>query len=456
MPNREPSIEKIKKTPQNRRAKTTREAALDVLHTLFQEPDDGTPLPVVLSRAFQSAGLDARDAALLSELTFGVLRRHALLDVLLDSFLKKPGALSAQVRMLLRLGMYELLFMDGIPARATVSELAGLARRRFGQGVGGLVNGVLRSADREAERLHAKLGEADPALASSVPAWLRSLWEKQYGQAEAERFALNTLAQAAPCWRVNMSREDAEKQRERWLALGYSPVGRCGFTSYGLEKGREGAEAEQRELAELEALGALTRQGVSSQLVAEFVAEWIARDDELAHAELWDACCGRGGKTTALLEKGVNVTLASDPAQFRLNELKNAVARLALPEPRTVCAAEQDVPASYPLILLDVPCSGMGTLRRAPELRIRLTPEKLNEAERLQASILGDAWGKLQAGGLLFYATCALNKKENERQLEKFLAGREDATLCEQRLFLPELPGHDALFLAVLKKQRVQ
>ena len=398
MPNREPSIEKTKKTPQNRRAKTTREAALDVLHTLFQEPDDGTPLPVVLSRAVQSAGLDARDAALLSELTFGVLRRHALLDVLLDSFLKKPGALSAQVRMLLRLGMYELLFMDGIPARATVSELVGLARRRFGQGVGGLVNGVLRSADREAERLHTKLREADPALAASVPAWLMNLWEKQYGQAEAERFALNTLAQAAPCWRVNMSREDAEKQRERWLALGYAPVGRCGFTSHGLDKGRDGAEAEQRELAELEEQGALTRQGSSSQLVAEFVAEWITRDDELAHAELWDACCGRGGKTTALLEKGVNVTLASDPAQFRLNELKNAVARLALPEPRTVCAAEQDVPASYPLILLDVPCSGTGTLGRAPELRIRLTPEKLNEAERLQAAILGDAWGKLQAG----------------------------------------------------------
>ena len=194
MPNREPSIEKIKKTPQKRRAKTAREAALDVLHTLFQEPDDGTPLPVVLSRAVQSAGLDARDAALLSELTFGVLRRHALLDVLLDSFLKKPGALSAQVRMLLRLGMYELLFMDGIPARATVSELAGLARRRFGQGVGGLVNGVLRSADREAERLHAKLGEADPALASSVSAWLMNLWEKQYGQEEAPVVSSATIS----------------------------------------------------------------------------------------------------------------------------------------------------------------------------------------------------------------------------------------------------------------------
>ena len=110
--------------------------------------------------------------------------------------------------------------------------------------------------------------------------------------------------------------------------------------------------------------------------------------------------------------------------------------------------------ASYPLILIDVPCSGTGTLGRVPELRLRLTPERLNEAERLQASILEDAWGKLQPGGLLFYATCALNRKENEGRMEKFLKANATARLCEQRLFLPELPGHDALFLAVLKKEQ--
>lgn len=458
MANRESDIENLKKKPQNRSASSAREVALELLHKLFQNPEEGTPLPVMLVRAVKSAGLGQRDAALLSELAFGVLRRHALLDSLLDRFLKKPGALSAQVRMLLRLGFYELLFMDGIPARATVNELVALARRRFGQGLGGLVNGVLRSADRDAASLRESVCVASPVVAASIPEWLMNMWAKQYGQTEAEGFALNTLEQAAPCWRVNMAREGAGELRERWLARGYAPVGQCGFTSYGLERGREGAAEEQQELAELEAQGALTRQGISSQLVSEFVADWILRDESLAQLELWDACCGRGGKTAGLLEKGVRVALASDPAQFRLDELKNSVQRLGLPEPQLICAPEQDVPASFPLILLDVPCSGTGTLGRAAELRLRLTPDKLNEAERLQASILENAWSKLLPGGVLFYATCALNRKENEKQIAKFLAvhGKEnggDAILCVQRLFLPELPGHDALFLAVLTKE---
>lgn len=457
MPNREPSIEKFKKTPQKKAARNVREAALELLHQLFQHPEDGTPLPVMLTRAVEASGLGVRDAALLSELCFGVLRRSALLDELLAAFLKKPGALSPQIRMLLRLGAYEILFMDGIPARATVNELVTLARRRFGQGLGGLVNGVLRAVDRDSAALRERAEEASPAVAASIPAWLRAMWEELYGADTASALALNTLAHAAPCWRVNMAREGAEALREAWLQRGYAPVGEHGFTAHGLERERAEAKAEQEELLRLEADGFLSRQGVSSQLVTEAAARLIAQDAGLAGAELWDACCGRGGKTAALLEKGVRVALSSDPAQFRVDELKRAVVRLGLPEPRVECAMEQEVKALFSLILLDVPCSGTGTLGRVPELRLRLNPEKLREAERLQASILEDAWAKLKASGMLFYVTCALNRRENEEQIAQFLRvhGVEnggDARLVEQRLFLPELPGHDALFFAVLNK----
>ena len=109
-------VEKIKKTPQKQTVSGARQEALAVLHQLFRHPEDSTPLPVLLSRSVQSTSLDARDAALLSELVYGVLRRHAALDAALAGFLKKPEALSFQVRMLLRLGAYEILFMDGIPA----------------------------------------------------------------------------------------------------------------------------------------------------------------------------------------------------------------------------------------------------------------------------------------------------------------------------------------------------
>ncbi len=457
MPEREPLIKKIKKTPQNRGAENVREAALTLLHRLFQHPADGVPLPVMLSRCTQEHGLDVRDAALLTELTCGVLRRWMLVDHLLTAFLKKPTALSAQIRMLLRLGVYELLFIDGIPARATVSEYVGIARRRFGQGLGGLVNGVLRSVDRECESLRERVLSAGAGLAASLPPWMMEMWETQYGEDTAVSLALNTLVHAAPCWRVNMAREGADSLRDAWLARGYQAVGRCGFSASGLEKSRTAAKEEKEELESLESQGRITRQGISSQLVVEHMAEWLSRQESLAHAEMWDACCGRGGKTTALLEKGVSVALASDPSSFRLEELRAAVTRLGLEEPRMVCAPEQEVSGTFPLVLLDVPCSGTGTLGRVPELRLRLSPERLAEAERLQGEILEDAWGKLQSGGALFYVTCALNQRENEERIVRFLGvhGRENggnASLEEQRLFLPQLPGHDALFLAILRK----
>lgn len=458
-------VKKIKKTPQKQTVSGARQEALAVLHQLFRHPEDSTPLPVLLSRSVQSTSLDARDAALLSELVYGVLRRHAALDAALAGFLKKPEALSFQVRMLLRLGAYEILFMDGIPARATVNELVNLARRRFGQGLGGLVNGVLRAVDRASDELRRAIREREEVLsraqldaegaatAASLPLWLTGMWTEQYGAAEACRLAENTLAHPSPCWRANLSRAWGEMLVQHWLEKGYAPVGQGGFSAEGLDRSRPEAAKQQEALESFEKQGNLTRQGASSQLVAEYLASWILEDEKLAEAPLWDACCGRGGKTTALLEKGVHVELAGEPATFRLEKLKASLLRLGLPWPRLHCGPAQDVEESFPLILLDVPCSGTGTLARNAELRLRLSPERLAEAVRMQADILRHAWEHLLPGGALFYVTCALNREENEEQISRFQKSRGDACrVAEQRRFLPLFPGQDALFLAILRK----
>lgn len=457
-------VEKVKKTPQV--FSGARQGALDILHQLFRHPEDSTPLPVLLSRAVQASCLGERDAALLSELVYGVVRRHALLDEALADFLKKPDALSFQVRMLLRLGVYEILFMDGIPARATVNELVNLARRRFGQGLGGLVNGVLRSVDRESARLLSAVRKKEESLgsafldaealaqAASLPLWLTRMWEKQYGREKASTFTANAMAHPAPCWRANLSRAWGEMLVQHWIERGYAPVGRGGFSAQGLDRNRADAAREQELLATFEKQGNLTRQGASSQLVVEYLASWTLEDDTLAEASLWDACCGRGGKTTALLEKGVHVELASEPAAFRLEELKGSLLRLGLPWPRLHCGPAQDIDESFQLILLDVPCSGTGTLARNAELRLRLSPDRLAEAVRVQADILAHAWKRLLPGGALFYVTCALNRDENEEQIARFLEKNGGTCrLAEQRSFLPLFPGQDALFLAVLRKE---
>ena len=114
------------------------------------------------------------------------------------------------------------------------------------------------------------------------------------------------------------------------------------------------------------------------------------------------------------------------------------------------CPAEE-VEESFPLILLDVPCSSTGTLARNAELRLRLSPERLREAARMQASILEHAWTRLLPGGTLFYVTCALNGEENENRVEAF-AREKGGRLVEKQMFLPAFPGQDALFLAVIRK----
>lgn len=461
------SIEKQKKKPHKRGAITAREAALEVLHSLFQQTDGTMPLPVMLSRAVQEAGLHERDAALLSELAYGVLRRHAVLDASLRPYIRKPGALSLQVRLLLRIGAFEILYLDTIPARATVNEMAGLARRRFGQKVGGFVNAVLRALAQESADLaetpractsQASRDAGDPlsslAEESSLPFWLLSLWQEQYGYETARRFALRTGSAPAPSWRVNPIKPWAEMLLQHWLDKGYMPVGSVGFSAQGLDKRRPDAQKERSMLESFEKQGCLTRQGMASQMVGEDIASWIQSRASLQDAPLWDACCGRGGKTSSLLEKGINVALSSDPSAFRLEEMKSNLLRLGLRAPQIRCAPAQDVEVEFPLILLDAPCSGTGTLGRNAELRLRLSPEKLAESARLQEELLRSVWGKLQPGGALFYVTCALNREENEGQTERFLLScNGEASLVEERMYVPEAPGQDALYMAIFQKQ---
>ncbi|WP_298068913.1 transcription antitermination factor NusB [uncultured Mailhella sp.] len=439
-------VEKRKKIPQNDSKKTAREAALEVLHQVFRHPENGTPVPVLLAE--KTASLDVRDVSLTSELVYGVLRRFMLLDTVLTSHLRRPAALSPQVRMLLRLGALELLFLDGIPERATVNELVEIARRRFGQRLSSLVNALLRALARDKETVFKPLSLAEGC---SLPPWLAELWGRQYGAEKALEFAHNTQTGPAPCWRVNTLRPGSGELLAEWTARGYTRVGDFGFSAFGLPQNRDRAGEERTLLEILERDGALTRQGAASQLLVGDIVR-VIREAAFEDVPLWDACCGRGGKSTALLEQGIRVALASDPSAFRLEDFKKSVRRLGLPMPQILCLPVQDVADSFPLILLDVPCSGTGTLGRVPELRLRLTREKLERVVRLQREILESVWPKLEPGGLLFYATCALNKEENETQIQMFLEGHHEAEGVFQKYYFPFFPGQDAMFLSVIRK----
>ncbi len=436
-------------------AKNAREVAWEVLYHIFRHQEESIPVPVLLNE--KTCFLKAQDISLTSELVYGVLRRFTFLDFALSTKLRRPDSLSPQLSMLLRLGSFELLFLNGIPERATLSEFTKLARRRYGERMSGLVNAILRVLAREKDILIKKYNSPEKDFASlsekcSLPLWLLELWQRQYGTEQAVVFAQNTRTAPAPCWRVNGSCAESREVLQSWTNRGYVKIGETGFSSFGLSKKRE-RETEERALLDAqEKAGLLTRQGASSQILVADVARLIKDSPALNGVQLWDACCGRGGKSMALLELGIKVALASDPSPFRLEEFKKGIRRLNLPAPQLLCSPAQKIRSKFYLILLDVPCSGTGTLGRVPELRLRLNMKKLQDAVCLQKDILEGVWKKLNAGGLLFYSTCAVNKEENEGQIEKFFQTHRDAEPFFHKQYLPCFPGQDIMFLSVIKK----
>lgn len=474
-------------------------AVLEKLRKTAKTESGDKPLPALLDEQCRRLNLDSRDAGLATELVCGVLRAESRLQLVLQPFVRKPDSLPAGMRELLLMAAYELLKLDTIPARATLHQSVSLARKRFGAGMAGLANAVLRALNQTVESGEAQSifvgaiqnrnaesmkGSTAKSLAEagSLPLWLAKMWLEQYGDA-AWTFAENAGLRALPSFRLNARLATAKQDalRQTLAKLGGESYGAYGFLfPETLDNVLQTSRAKL--LVESESAGELSRQGLGSQAVVAEIVMAMHRYGCSLSAPLWDACCGRGGKTCGLLEQGVNVQLASDPSSERLAALQQNLHRLHLSTPRlehadiTTLAPSFSTPAtmavqghhtpavgggqhslisspSFPLILIDAPCSGTGTLARNPELRLRLTPKRLADAVRLQASIVEDAWNCLADNGLLFYATCALNKAENEGQVATLSARHAEAVVLEQGLRLIDAPGgHDALFLAIVRK----
>lgn len=437
-----------------------RAAAVALLHALYDSPGD-TPLPVLIDRTARHRGLDARDTALLTELTCGVLRTEQRLWALVRPLLRKPEALPAQLRLLLLTACHELLFLDHIPCRATVHQAVTLAKRLYGPALGGVTNAVLRALERDLDRVRAEDAAflaRDPQLITaedverlgSLPPALAAQWMRDYGPAAAWDFARRASRKPAPGCRINAARPDAQNTVHALLEAGGRPAGQWGMLF-------PQATADLFPLLDrLEREGRVSRQGEGALLMTQGLADAIRAWGYPADSPLWDACCGRGGKTCALLEQGIHVTVSSDPAQARLSDLDSALKRLKLPRPQVICSPAQPLARTlaghFPLILLDVPCSGTGTLARNPELRLRLDGESRAALPALQADLLNAVWSALAPGGLLAYATCSLQRSENEERIAAFLASSPHAELRAQHLIVPDLPGQDILFLALLRK----
>ncbi|MDL2267230.1 hypothetical protein LJC46_04490 [Desulfovibrio sp. OttesenSCG-928-G15] len=495
-----------------------RAAALLALNRVL---DDNTDSQAALDGVLGSIRLVPTDKRLCTELVYGVLRWYLRLRGFSEYFLAKPDKLPAEMRLVLITALYEMVFLR-VPHHAAVNWAVSHVRNRFGKGLAGVANGALRSMQRKLSEFHGPGGTSQPLHARyAMPKWIATLWAERYGETAAEQ--LLVASQTAPPTGLRFNR-----LKPQWPAL---------------LKELQGEYADEASLVEPALLSfsgplpwqarTLLKEGRASRQSGASYAALDAFSPADWPLPIWDCCAGRGGKTLALLEQGVAVSLASDPSRQRLSNLGKEYERITQ-SPDNV-AGKKTVPAStgspdskghvqnsnthapgsnslvnsdasgsaesappcmpsltpppcpttlvfdasedgqsllrelgamagpvfgrpvalpcFGTILVDAPCSGLGTMARRPEIRLRRTLEDVERLAALQREILDSVWQALLPGGRIIYLTCTVSPAENEDQIAAFLHDHADAKLEKEYRTSFDSPLHEFFYGACIIKK---
>jgi 16S rRNA (cytosine967-C5)-methyltransferase len=374
----------------------------------------------LMDRELSSGRLSGPDRGLFAELVFGVLRRQGTLDHILSGLLAQPLARQEpQVLIFLRLGLYQLLYLDRIPESAAVNESVNLAKQILPR-ASGLVNGVLRNYLRHKDSVTYPDPVAAPAASiaarHSHPAWLVKLWFSQLGEAETELLAEASSCQPPLTLRANTLATTREGLLEKFAANGITAAP-CRFSPFGIMvEGRHHIPGLPgfRE-------GLFAVQDEASQMAG------ILLDPQPGERVL-DTCAAPGGKATHLAQLMDNQgeLLAMDNSGSKLPLIQEAAQRLGITIIRTRAAdllQTGALPAdAFDRVLLDAPCSGLGVIRRNPEAKWRLTPDDVTRLASVQKVMLINAVRMLRPGGVLLYSTCSTTLEENEAVVGDFLS----------------------------------
>jgi 16S rRNA (cytosine967-C5)-methyltransferase len=428
-----------------------RRAALNVL----AQVRSGRPLDAALDGALKK--LDEDDRRLAHEMAAGVLRRQQALDAKLAALVTRDWSkVPPRLQDLLRLGAYQLVVLDRVPAHAAVDTSVSLATEEGGPRAGGFVNAVLRRLGAQPEAM-APVAETEAEIADgetlarrhSHPLWLVQRWLERFGPDETRR--LLQWNDRRPRLVLQPARQTADELERRWRAAGIATEP----AAFGA-----GLVTDRRRPEELPgfAEGAFVVQDPAQALLA-----WYA--DLPEGAAVYDAAASPGGKTIAL-GREARVVLAGDVSRLRVERLAGNLERAGSGREHPVVADARRPPVRpVDAVLLDAPCLGTGTFARHPDARTRVTPEALERIAGLQAELLDHVACVVAPGGLLIYSTCSLEPEENERQVERFLArhpefGREPSATFPAALvsekgdmaILPQRHEMDGAFAARLRR----
>ena len=413
---------------------SARSLALEVLKEVEERE---AYLNLVLNRTLSSISLSDAERSLFTELAYGVMQRRNTLDWALSLYLNRPvEKLTIWIRNILRMGVYQLLYLPRIPDSAAVDEAVKLAYRYGHRGVAGLVNAVLRKVSAEKGSLPWPSREENPALYLSLrhsyPLWMVERWMENMGFEEAEAFCAAGNKVPPLTVRTNTLKLSKAELKKR---LELEGVG-----AEDLVYAPEGLHLKlNKRLVELESFreGLFQVQGESSMLVAPLL-------NPQPGESVLDLCSAPGGKTVhlgILMQNRGNI-VAADLYPQRLKLVQDAARRQGIDiiniEKLDGRSVDPDKEGAFQRVLADVPCSGLGVIRRKGDLKWRRRPEDISSLSELQLQLLKGAFKYLCRGGVLLYSACTTEPEETTGVIEKFLAAEPSAKPVMLSPLLPE------------------
>jgi 16S rRNA (cytosine967-C5)-methyltransferase len=395
-----------------------RACAFTVLRRVFEQD-------AFADRAFtgEARGLEPRDRALAMAMAYGTVQRRGTLDHVAERLLTRSAKrLDPPVTAALRLGLFQILYLNGVADHAAVHESVELAKRSR-PAAAGLVNAVLRRATTEGSEMLAGMHDRDPASAAllhSVPVWLARRWWDELGADDARSLlaAINRPAESA--LRVNTLVAGVEEVVRRLdVPLTAAP---------GIPEGLVLGGAFDAESSVVWSEGAIMPQSRASMLVSRVLAP-------AAGERVLDLCAAPGAKTShlAALNDDAGEVVAVERHPGRAEALRRTCRRMRASSVGvlTADAMRFSDAQGFDRVLVDPPCSGLGTLQSRPDLRWRVEPESIRELTEVQRRILAAAANATRQGGTLVYSVCTISREEGERQVQRFLHERRDFEAIE-------------------------
>lgn len=401
--------------------------------------------------------LDKKERAFITRVSEGTIQYMIELDYIIDQFSKvKVKKMKPVIRNILRMSVYQLKYMDSVPASATCNEAVKLAGKKGFASLKGFVNGVLRNISRNLTKISYPDEQKNLAAAYSVrysmPEWIVKQWFADYGESRTKQILEMFLLEAPVTIRTNLLKitpqELEQKLTDEQVKVEKLSIKQNQNLDYGF------VISDYDYLNALESFreGLFYVQDVSSMMVAELAAP--KENDYII-----DVCAAPGGKSIHMAEKlhGTGQVEARDLTEYKVGLIRENIVRHGVSNVKAVqmdaTIRDEASVAKADIVIADLPCSGLGVIRKKTDIKYKMTREKEEELVKLQKSILNTVCDYVKGGGTLIYSTCTMDKMENEENTEWFLREHPEFSLVEMHQIFPEKQAGDGFFLAKLKRR---